>query len=98
MKLRSSMLTRNSVTLIAILLIFSLLMACSNTNNNSNSSNNNSPTGSSGSNSTPTDQAAPAESSDPAVVYPIDTKETITSWEEVNDNLITFHSNLADTP
>lgn len=30
--------------------------------------------------------------------YPIKTSETITSWEQINNNATTFFSNLADTP
>lgn len=43
--------------------------------------------------------ASPAASATPeAGKYPLETTETLTSWEQINTNLITFTSNLAETP
>lgn len=41
----------------------------------------------------------PAASAAPSAgKYPIQTTETLTAWEQINPNLITFTANLADTP
>jgi putative aldouronate transport system substrate-binding protein len=39
-----------------------------------------------------------ASSGQSASVYPIGSQETLTSWEQMNTNLITFVSNLSETP
>lgn len=91
MKVKSSSLKKSSSILISIILVFGLLAACSNSNKSTNNGNASSPK--------ETNQSATTEpSGEPAGVYPVDTKESISSWEEVNDNLITFYSNLADSP
>ncbi|HIW34395.1 MAG TPA: extracellular solute-binding protein [Candidatus Paenibacillus intestinavium] len=73
--------------------MFGLLVACSNGQKENTDKPSNTPAASSN-----TQGNAEKEPSEPGSVYPIDTKETITSWEEVNDNLITFYANIADTP
>jgi putative aldouronate transport system substrate-binding protein len=69
----------------AILLTSIVIAGCSqNTGNQPEASN------------TPKEQTPPATAQGPA--YPIKTTETITSWEQLNNNAITFYPNLADTP
>jgi putative aldouronate transport system substrate-binding protein len=55
----------------------------------------------SGDASKPAGDAAPskaASAAPEAIKYPLQTKDTITSWEQINNNLITFFPNLADSP
>ncbi|OPH60016.1 ABC transporter substrate-binding protein [Paenibacillus ferrarius] len=52
-------------------------------------------TGSTGKDGVNTPNADPAKST---ATYPMNTKETLTSWEGINNNAITFYQNLAETP
>lgn len=42
--------------------------------------------------------ASPGKESGLGSTYPLKTTETLTSWEGLNNNIITFYSNLADAP
>jgi len=92
MKAQSAGSRRLSI-LLSIVIVFGLLMACSKEEKNSAG-----PSSPAASSANGESQPPAQPSGDPAGAYPVNTTETITSWEEVNDNLITFYSNLADTP
>lgn len=68
---------------VTICLVSSMLGACSGNKNEKNEA-----------------DPAPSPKTDnlEAVSYPIETKDTLTSWEQINTNLITFFPNLADSP
>ncbi|MFX3632655.1 MAG: extracellular solute-binding protein [Candidatus Pristimantibacillus sp.] len=83
-------LRRRSMMLIAVILIFSLVAACSNQDQNSNAGNKE---------SNQTNKGTTEQSDQPAgATYPIKADATLSSWEEINDNLTSFVSNLSETP